>query len=97
MFQPIIPIIVAKKRRKIIKAFREAGATSKENGKTLKSLGIRNSVILKIMKLKGVLVETGEEGLYLDEVREEIVNRHRKFIVAAVLIILALIIIFAEK
>lgn len=97
MFQPIIPIIIAKKRRLIVKSFRDTEATSKESGRTLESLNIRNSLIIKIMKLKGVLVEAGEGRLFLDEVREEIVNRQRKFIVAAILIILAGVIIFVDK
>lgn len=96
MFQPIVPIIIAKKRKLIINAFRESGATSTESSQTLTSLGISNSLIVKIMKLKGVLVETGDGRLFLDEVREEIVNRHRKFIVAGILIILACVIVFLK-
>ena len=79
---PIAAAAVVKKRKKIIRAFRDAGATSSETSKTLAEVGLSRSVLLEIQKLRGVLVEPSEGRYYLDEAREKVVNRFRKVLVA---------------
>ena len=84
--------IISKKRRHIINAFRKAGATSAENAKPIKELGLSQSLLLHIQKLRGVLVEVPPNRYYLDEIRERKVERFRRiFLTVFVVIVIILI------
>ncbi len=59
--------VAARKRRKILAAFRDAGALCAEDARTLEELGLKSSVILRRMVRTGVLVECGGGRYCLDE------------------------------
>lgn len=83
--------IVAKKRRRVIRAFAQAGATSPETAKTLEELGVHDSLILQVQKMRGVIVPVDGERFYLDEARElEVARKRRAIVLIAVAVILVL-------
>ena len=84
--------IVAKKRRRVIRAFAQAGATSPETAKTLDELGVHSSLILQVQKMRGVIVPVDGDRYYLNEARELEVARKRRVIV---LIVIAVILVLA--
>jgi len=87
----LAPIIISKKRRRIINAFRANGATSAESARSLGELGLSDSILLEIQKLRGILVEAEPNRFYLDELQERKAVRFRRILVVA-LIVLAVII-----
>jgi len=86
---PFAAIIVSKKRKRIIAAFRDAEATSPDRAKTLDDLGLSKSGLLEIQRLRGVIVEVGEGRYYVDEAREAEVARFRRFLVLGVVMVAA--------
>ncbi|MBU0518894.1 hypothetical protein KJ564_08170 [bacterium] len=87
--------IVAKQRREIIQAFRNAGATSAETAQTLETLGLHNSVILTVQKARGVLVEAGEGRFNLDEKRTAEVAAKRRKLVLSLLVVMIIAILYS--
>ncbi len=79
-----IAAVVAKKRKRIIQAFANAGATSPDTAKTLDELGLSGSPVLHIQKQRGVLVQVEGHRYYLDEEREAEVVHMRRVMVLAV-------------
>ncbi len=59
--------VAARKRRKILEAFREAGALSADRAVSQPELGLRGSAIFRRLVRSGVLIECGDERYYLDE------------------------------
>jgi|JI10StandDraft_1071094.scaffolds.fasta_scaffold44944_5 hypothetical protein len=74
---PVPAILIARKRRKIIEAFRAAGSDRPEKAVTLESIGLRKSNLVRLMTLKGALVEVEPERYYLNEGREAELARLR--------------------
>ncbi len=91
------PMIISGKRRHIIHAFREAGATSSENARSLEDVGLSKSVLLEVQKLRGILVKAGQNRFYLDEVREKKVMRFRRILVFTLFVLAALIAWYFNK
>ncbi|HEX9972969.1 MAG TPA: hypothetical protein VGD14_12940 [bacterium] len=83
---PPFAAIISKKRRRIINAFRQIGATSSESARSLEDVGLSKSVLLEIQKLRGVLVEVAPNRFYLDEIREREVARFRRTLLAALVV-----------
>ena len=94
MVPPFAAIILSKKRRRIISAFREAGATSSENTKSLEDIGLSKSVILEMKRLRGVLVKVEQNRFYLDEMREREVAGFRRILAVALVAIAVLIALY---
>ncbi|MBI1321812.1 hypothetical protein GC170_01295 [bacterium] len=84
---PVPAILIARKRRKIIEAFRAAGADRKEKAVTLDSIGLPKSNLVRLMTLKGALVEVAPGQYYLDEAREAELSRFRHTIMIALAIL----------
>ncbi len=61
--------VVARRRRKILEAFRDAGALSAEQAVSCQELGLRASPIFRRLVRTGVLVDCGGR-YYLDEEAE---------------------------
>lgn len=85
--------IIAKKRKAIIRAFREAGATHRDAAKTLSEVGLPPSLLAEVLKLRRVLVEVGGGRFYLDSQREEEVA-HARLAAAGVIVVVLLIALF---
>jgi hypothetical protein len=83
--------IVAMKRKAIIRAFRDSGATRPDAARTLQEVGLPPSLLTKVLKLRHVLVEVADGRFYLDTRREEETARTRRIIAA--LLTLALVVV----
>jgi hypothetical protein len=84
---------VARKRRRMIRAFREHGATSPETARTLADVGLSEGPLLHIMKLKHLIVDVGDDRFYLDTVREQAVARTRRVVIAVVAFVVVVIVV----
>jgi hypothetical protein len=84
--------VVARKRKAIIRAFREAGATHRDSAKTLQEVGLPPTVLVEVMKLRHVLVEVEEGRFYLDSRREEEASVTRSRIVALLIFAAAVVV-----
>jgi hypothetical protein len=67
----IAAALISKKRKKIIAAFRVAGATSSSTAKTLAEIGLQESALLHIQKWRGIILKVAADRFYLDEVAEQ--------------------------
>jgi len=88
------PMIIAKTRR-IVRRFENADATSPKNARTLEELNLRHGLILRRLIRKEVIVEASPQRFYLN--RGNLLNfeESRKIRMKAVLVIIAVIVIFA--
>ena len=91
MTNSIGAIIASKNRRKIIRTFRNAGAVSPERAKSLGALGLVESTMFKIQKMRAVIVETDEKLFYLDEMREKKAARMRLMIVSISIVVIIIL------
>ncbi len=89
-------ILASKNRRKIIRAFKNAGAVSPESAKSLDSLGLAESVMFKIQRRKGVIVQTEAALFYLDKERAAAGVRFRLAVLFAAIILL-IVLLFISK
>lgn len=85
---------VARKRKKIVRAFRENGATSPETARSLVEVGLSYSLLVHVMKLRHVIVNVGGDRFYLDTEREREVERARRVVALVSVLALAAIIVF---
>ena len=92
MVPPIAAVIISKKRRLIISAFQDAGATSPESAKLLEDIGLSRNVLLDVQKLRGILVEVAPNCFYLNEEREREAARFRRMLVVVLLALVAVIV-----
>lgn len=91
MTSSIGAIIASKNRRKIISAFKKAGAVSPENAKTLEVIGLSESVMFKIQKMRGIIVESDAKRFYLDEIQEAKSRRIRLLILSVGIIVIMIL------
>jgi hypothetical protein len=67
---------VAVRQRKIVSAFRTAGATSPDRATAAALVGVKEGLAFRILRRHEILREVGPDRLYLDESRWE---EHRSF------------------
>ncbi len=91
MTSSIGAIIASKKRRKIISAFKKAGAVSPENAKLLEEIGLTESTMFKVQKMRGVIVESDAKRFYLDEIQEAKAIRMRLLILSISIIVIIIL------
>ena len=97
MIPPFPAIIISKKRRHILNAFRKAGATSPENARSIVDIGLSKSILMQIQKLEGVLIEVDNNRYYLDEIRESQVVRFRRTLIGLLIVIGIIVIYYFSK
>ena len=85
--------VVARKRRKIIRAFKAHGATSPETARSLVEVGLSEGLLLHVMKLKHLIVDVGGDRFYLDTARERAVERTRRVVVAVVALVVVVVVV----
>lgn len=85
--------LIARKRRKIIRAFREHGATSPETARSLAEVGLSEGLLLHVMKLRHLIVNVGGGRFYLDAARERAVERSRRVAIAVVTLVVVVVVI----
>jgi len=91
MSSSIASVIASRNRRKMIKAFRKAQATSVQSARSLSEIGLHESLVLQIQKSRGVIVEAEPGRYYLDEEREAGSARFRRMLIVTVLILTLII------
>lgn len=92
-------LIIAVKRKKLVKLFREAGATDREHTVTLEELGVRHSWIFDQMLHDGVFQVT-DAGRYFmnDATAVEFLHRKRiRAVVFSVILILLFLILLSFR
>jgi hypothetical protein len=91
----MVAAIIAKKK-KYIRAFRNANALSSQQAIGVNDLGIRKGPIFSKLLKEGVIREADNERFYLDEGTEREVTTRRRKTVSIILfvILLALAIVF---
>ena len=85
--------VIARKRKRIIRAFREHGATSPETARSLVEVGLSDGVLVHVMKLRHVIVNVGGDRFYLDQARDQAVERTRRVVVVVAALVVAAVII----
>ena len=80
-------IAISKKRRRILRAFRDAEATSTTRARRLEDIGLSPSLLVEIQKLRGVLIEAEDGHYFLDETREAEVDGLRKKLAVAIVVV----------
>lgn len=88
------PMIIAKTRR-IIRRFENVDATSPGNARTLEELNLRHGLILGRLLRKEVIVEASPQRYYLNRRNLPNFEESRKTRMKVVLVIIAVIVIFA--
>ncbi len=87
--------IVAMKRRRIVRAFRNHGATSPETAMPLSEVGLSNKPLVRAMKRRRVIVDAGGDRFYLDNARErEVARTRRAFLVAVLVVVVVALLVF---
>lgn len=97
MIPPFPAIIISKKRRHILNAFRKVGATSPENARSIVDIGLSKSILMQIQKLEGVLIEVDNNRYYLDEIRESQVVRFRRTLIGLLIVVGIIVIYYFSK
>src|SRR3982751_4822123 len=92
---PILAVAMIQKR--IVRAFREAGATDPSTARTLQELRLKDSRLFRAFAREGTIVET-DRGFYLDVPHYEERRRARKktalILVSAVVIVSSILLAF---
>ena len=86
--------IIARKRKKIINAFKEHGATSPETARSLVEVGLSDSPLAHVMSLRHVIVNVGGDRFYLDTERAKAVERTQRVVVLISILAVAAIFVF---
>lgn len=66
----VVPIIVppvARHQKRIVAAFRAAGATDRSRAVTVEKLAVREGTALSILRRHGIVRDAGNQMLWLDE------------------------------
>ena len=85
--------VIARKRRRIVRAFKKHGATSPETARSLTDVGLSEGLLVHVMKLKHLIVSVGGDRFYLDTAREQAVERTRRVVVAVVALVVVVIVV----
>ena len=84
-------ILIVAKQNRIMRRFREAGATDSESAQTLEEIGCQPSFLFSRFLRYGVLVEASGRRYYMDVEKERAFRTRRKRIVLLMLgVVLAL-------
>ena len=87
--------VISIRRKRLVRAFREAGATDCGRAVTLKQLGQRQSWIFNQMVEHGAFIATEEGRYFLDERAADVflsARRNRAWIITGVLILVFVVI-----
>ena len=66
---PIIVPVIVRKQRRLVDAFRAAGATEPAKATPLAALALEDGHALKLLRSHGIVQEAGDQKLWLDEAR----------------------------
>ena len=87
--------VIIMRQNRIIRAFREAGATFADNAKLLADLRRRNSLVFRRLVSKGVIVKCDNEKYYIDNRAADtfLINRRRKVLIALFVTVASIVLI----
>ena len=86
-------VSILRRERKVVRRFREAGATAPAAARSVDDLHIHNTLALRRLRHLAVIREAGSDRLYLDEEVWEALGRSRRRVSVAVLCLIVLIIV----
>jgi hypothetical protein len=86
-------VSILRRERKIVRRFREAGATAPAAARTIDELHLHMNVPLRRLRHRAVIREAGPGHLYLDEEVWQAVGRTRRRVSIAVLCLIVVFII----
>jgi hypothetical protein len=86
-------ISILRRERKVVRRFRDAGATTPAAARTLEELQLRHGVGVRRLRHNAVIREAGPERFYLDEEVWEALGRARRRVSIAVLCLIILFIV----
>lgn len=92
--------VIVLRRKKLIRRFKELGATSPDRAIPFAEIGMRRSWIFDHMIDHGVFVAAGQDRFYLREQAAQVFmkkRRRRALIVTGVLLLLFLVVLLATK
>jgi hypothetical protein len=89
--RPMVSIL--RGERKVVRRFREAGATAPGAARSVDELHIHGSLALRRLRHRAVIREAAPDRLYLDEEVWEALGRTRRRVSVAVLCLIVLFIV----
>ena len=81
--RPMVSIL--RRERKVVRQFREAGATTPGAARSLDELQVHGNVALRRLRHRAVIREAGGDRFYLDEEVWEAMSRDRRRVSIAIL------------
>ena len=81
----LVLLLLTWRIRQTVARFRAAGVTALEHARFLSDLDIRHGRAIRLLELRGVLVEVGSERYYFDAAAYERWRKRRRVILAVVL------------
>jgi hypothetical protein len=88
---PMVSIL--RRERKVVRRFREAGATTPAAARTFHELHIDGNLAVRRLRHRAVIREAGADRLYLDEEVWEAMSRVRRRVSIAILCLIVLLIV----
>ena len=82
---------VVRRQKKIVAAFRAAGAVTRERATTAAALGIQEGLAFRTLCRHAILREEGDRRFYLDEASWEARRLKRRRIAFTILVVVALL------
>lgn len=89
----VVAFVLAKERRMVAR-FVAAGATSREQARSLEQVGVSRGVILRRLRERAVIRQVGTDAYYVDQESWAAVRRMRRR-TASVVVAIGLAIVFA--
>ena len=86
-------VAIMARRKKLIRLFRNAGATAYHSSINIQQYGIRQSLPFKKLVREGLFVNAGDEKFYLDEEKEREAAMQRQKIILIILCIAILLMV----
>ncbi|HEX6811671.1 MAG TPA: hypothetical protein VF384_08625 [Planctomycetota bacterium] len=89
------PAVIIRRQKKIVAAFRAAGAISQDRATTIAALDVHEGMALRLLRRNAVVREVGENRVYLDEPSWEMREARRHRIARTILTTVLLIAVVA--
>jgi hypothetical protein len=92
-------VVILMNERRVVEAFRAAGATNAERARTLEALSLHDGLAVARLRDRAVIRDAGQGRFYVDLAAWHAVRRTRRrlLIVTSILILLALALYIARK
>jgi len=95
-----VAAVILMKERRMVARFREAGAVTAAQARTLEDLGLARGIVLRRLRERAVVRDAGGERYYLDEPSWAAVRRSRRrsiHVAWVIALIVILAVLFARR